>query len=1200
MAVLQDLRVIGRVAAAAVALFVSLAGEDVRAASATRTFAFQYHAVTGLLTREIVEPSQSAFRVETSYEHDAFGNRKKVTIAGTGITARFSTAEYDGSGRFAIRTRNAMNHATTRAFDARFGVVATETDPNGIVAQAQYDGLGRLKLEIARDGTRTSYDYAFCQGILGGIQECPAQARYVVTTTPLATDGVTAIGTWVKVYHDALDREVRQESQGFDGRKVRIDTEYDALGRIARQSEPYFSGERIYWTAATYDLLDRPQVTTAPNGGRTTAAYTGLTTTVTNAKGQSQVVIRNSQGQTVSSRDALGSLLRFEYDPFGNLIQTIDPAGNRIRAGFDIRGRRITLNDPDLGLRRYSYDVLGQLVSTLDAKNQTATYTYDLLGRLLRRTETGLTSTWTYDTAAKGIGRPATAASSTGVSRSFSYDSLGRPSGMAETRPGGLSVVTSTSYDLHGRASGEVLPGGQPVTYVYTALGYLQEVRNGVTGGLIWRAEAMDAAGNVTQELYGNNIVTMRTIDPAQGVVTGIRSRKSTFMPTSDDIQNLGYAYDVLANLTNRTDQVQGTQEAFGYDALNRLTASQVSGFNAQTVSYDLLGNIASKSDVGTYAYGPAGGERPHAVLRIAGLSLNTGGTGGTGGTTTTNVVEALLTTVGNLLRVLTGTYKPPAPAATVDVEAFSYDANGNLLSGGGRVLTWTSFDMPATIARGAVTSSFSYGPGHERIAQVKAGQTIHYFASSELVEDAAAGTATWLNYIAVDGRLVAQLSRAGTAPANTAAARYFHTDHLGSIDMVTDEFGGVVERLDFDAWGRRRQGTGAPDTASGTITSTVRRGYTGHEQLDAVGLVHMNGRVYDPLVARFLSADPIVQAPLYLQGYNRYSYALNNPLSYTDPSGFMTSGPGKTDKGGARVETSIGAQHNGGREADLNKGGGKATAVSGSSAGPVEALQTVFVSAFEDDYRHNLPDRTIFATRGGGGSGLGAYGFDRIIDNAAGLPAFLDRPTITSWVNFTGFTLVIIGRGFADPAALSGLPENEKFSLVDDVLSAALNALSQDPVFGTQFDVASALVDLYVGNYVDAGLTLGVAVLSASPYGRGVKGILGVARGFGRVATDVGNVVRVGRQARLRELANDNKLGSADRGWIKQEMNSIARGQRSTIRNPPGKDLAHGRGREAAKGYDYSHANLQDRSLHRLQHKYDDFGRANAERPLR
>lgn len=99
-----------------------------------------------------------------------------------------------------------------------------------------------------------------------------------------------------------------------------------------------------------------------------------------------------------------------------------------------------------------------------------------------------------------------------------------------------------------------------------------------------------------------------------------------------------------------------------------------------------------------------------------------------------------------------------------------------------------------------------------------------------------------------------------------------------------------------------------------------------------------------------------------------------------------------------------------------------------------------------------------------------------------------------------------------------------------------------------------------------------------------------------GKVAKNAG---RAGKQARLRELAGDPKLGSADRGWLRQEMNSIQRGQRSNIRNPPGKDLAHERGREAAKGYGYNYSNLQERYLHRLQHRFDDFGRANAERPV-
>ena len=88
--------------------------------------------------------------------------------------------------------------------------------------------------------------------------------------------------------------------------------------------------------------------------------------------------------------------------------------------------------------------------------------------------------------------------------------------------------------------------------------------------------------------------------------------------------------------------------------------------------------------------------------------------------------------------------------------------------------------------------------------------------------------------------------------------------------------------------------------------------------------------------------------------------------------------------------------------------------------------------------------------------------------------------------------------------------------------------------------------------------------------------------------------------QERLREIADDPNTSSADRGWIRQEQNSIARGQRTTIRNPPGKQLAHSRGREAAKGYDHveSPSKLQDTDLHRTQHKFDDYGRANQERP--
>jgi len=84
-----------------------------------------------------------------------------------------------------------------------------------------------------------------------------------------------------------------------------------------------------------------------------------------------------------------------------------------------------------------------------------------------------------------------------------------------------------------------------------------------------------------------------------------------------------------------------------------------------------------------------------------------------------------------------------------------------------------------------------------------------------------------------------------------------------------------------------------------------------------------------------------------------------------------------------------------------------------------------------------------------------------------------------------------------------------------------------------------------------------------------------------------------------LKQLSNDPKIGKADKGWIKSEMNQISNGKRKTIRNPPGKDLAHERGREAAKGYSYEYSNLQNRKDHRNQHKYDNGGRKNKERPV-
>ncbi|MNF70771.1 tRNA nuclease WapA precursor [compost metagenome] len=124
---------------------------------------------------------------------------------------------------------------------------------------------------------------------------------------------------------------------------------------------------------------------------------------------------------------------------------------------------------------------------------------------------------------------------------------------------------------------------------------------------------------------------------------------------------------------------------------------------------------------------------------------------------------------------------------------------------------------------------------------------------------------------------------------------RYLHKDHLGSIVAVTDNQGVLLERFSYDAWGKRRKLNGQNDPAfelSGTgtlLAQSTHHGFTGHEMLDEMSLVHMNGRIYDPVIGRFISADPAIDTLYSTQGLNSYSYVLNNPLNATDPTGYWS-----------------------------------------------------------------------------------------------------------------------------------------------------------------------------------------------------------------------------------------------------------------------------------------------------------------------
>ena len=406
------------------------------------------------------------------------------------------------------------------------------------------------------------------------------------------------------------------------------------------------------------------------------------------------------------------------------------------------------------------------------------------------------------------------------------YDSAGRLETLTypDTGTGKPRLVTRNVYDGVGN-------------------GYLTRVENAVSGLKYWELLDMDAEGRVTQERLGNNVHTARVFD-ARGRLTEL---DATIGTNGAQRQLLSYVYDSLGNLEERRDLFPATaiRENFSYDALNRLTAVSQNGISTATFAYDYNGNIKAKSDFGDdYRYGE-NGAGPHAMTSVR--------------------------------------------KAGALIASFAYDANGRLTSGNGRVVSYTSFGMPRTITRGGSTATFKYNTDHMRMVQTTGTGKITYLDPNEktggyLYEKETKSGKTIHRHFIAGGVAVLEYEAGSSVIERT---RYFLKDHLGSTDTVLDELGNIVERLSFDAFGMRRDAGSWTVTGAAILPLSTNRGYTGHEHLDGVGLIHMNGRIYDPQAGRFLTADPLIQAPRNSQSLNRYSYVVNNPLTLTDPSGY-------------------------------------------------------------------------------------------------------------------------------------------------------------------------------------------------------------------------------------------------------------------------------------------------------------------------
>ena len=853
----------------------------INSVSVTRTTDFAYQSGTDFIDEQIVEPGSSTLLADTLYTLDAFGNRTAAQTSGSNFTTRTRSETFEPNGRFGLTATDEAGHIESFANDNRFGGLLTHVDFNTLTTSWTYDSFGRKILEARADGMQTAVSYLYCSGEFGGSYTCPTNGAFVAQATPQQTSGGTQNGPQTVSYYDTLGRGIAADAQGFSSAWIRSSTAYDASGRVYQTSRPYFlSGGTAAPSTFTYDDLGRVTLAVMPDSSRTSYTYAGLVSSVTNFLGQTTSFTKNPQGPNASVTDPLGHVTSYTYDAFGNLATVTDPSGNVIANTYDLRGDKTASSDRDMGSWSYTYDGLGELLTQTDAKSQTTTLTYDLLDRVTQRAETGLTSNWTWDTATHGVGLLASATTGAGYSRVPTYDSLSRPSTTTLTI-GGTAYVYTTTYDTtNGQIATVAYPSGFAAHRVYTSLGYLSQVQDNSSSAVLFTVSTRDAELHLTGATAGNGVVTTAAFDANTGLPQNLRAG------TSGTVASFDYVYDTIGNLASRADNDTSYTERFCYDALNRLTSYQLTtstscplnGGSAKTVTYDSLGNITAKSDVGTYAY-PASGSssvRPHAVSSIAGT--------------------------------VSGVVNPN----------YHYDANGNLdcvytgsfptaCSGGGAVrkLVSTSFNMADIITEGSATVAFTYDSVHQRIVQASTvggvTTTTNYLndpASGAMSEKAVtASAATWTDYLTVDGQIVAQRNAGaprsvwgsftwGAAPWTAPTEwSYFTLDPLSSVAVIADQSGAVTQRLSYDAWGKPRYPNGT-DAACGTITSPATRGFTNQEQIAALCAVNLNARIYDPTIARFLVPDDVVADVYAGQGLNRYTYVNNRPLTLTDPTG--------------------------------------------------------------------------------------------------------------------------------------------------------------------------------------------------------------------------------------------------------------------------------------------------------------------------
>jgi RHS repeat-associated protein len=656
---------------------------------------------------------------------------------------------------------------------------------------------------------------------------------------------------------------------------------YDALGRVLTVTYPAVNGVRATSKYNYYDSANTVTVTDE-DGHQTTTHYDAFGRALTVQRMNGSAVYSTTSysynwlGQVASESIQQGpstfATYYYTYDSFGRLVKTTNPDNTVQTASYNLVDNSVTATDENGHSTVSIYDWNGQLTSVVEHPNATATYvsnyTYDRSGNLLSTTDNNRQVTsYQYD----DLNRLAITTYPDGTTQKLTYDNLGN----VLTRKTQNGTTISYTYDSASRLMKTSYPGGSTVNYTYDQDGNVLTIVN-PSATDTYTYDARDRLTSAATKIGATTYVVSYTLDKA-GLLTTLKY---------PDNYQLSLTYDGVGRLKK-----VGTFATLNYTLDDQLSALKFGDGEVQKYVYNSMDRPTSIADSKgstnylslSYSYDNAGN-----ILKVGSDSYSydwldrvTTATGGWGTTTYRfdGDGNTLSTTTGGLKNAYT--YKAYTNKIVSNNElastsspavSYTYDGDGNTVtkSGGWKYFYNAEDEMTKAVHNGVTVQTNLYDGAGNRVQQV-AGSTFTYaYQGTGLLyqKNVTGSTTTVTKWFYAGGMQVAKMVGAKTF--------YYHEDQVGSTRVVTSSTSQKVFSSDYTPFG----------TTSGASGSETLM-YTDKPYDKATGLYYSGARFYDPTIGRFTSKDPMGSPNPPRQ--NEFSYANDNPLSYTDPSGTST-----------------------------------------------------------------------------------------------------------------------------------------------------------------------------------------------------------------------------------------------------------------------------------------------------------------------